>query len=352
MGGSGIGSAWLALLLAMPFAAAAQVDLSVLDRDMSGEPAQVLVLGTVHLSGLPETFDPDSLEPVIERLAAFAPDIITIEATSGEECDMAARHPAVYGEDYCSGIGAAQAATGLSIPEAIAEVRRILADWPDRPTPAQRRHLASRMLAAHERASALVQWLQLPESERRAGDGLDATLVEALRTLEQRRNEDYLIAAPLAARLGLQRVHAADNHTGDNLHVDDEAAFGKDLREAWDSASDAMDAAERAEKALVDRGDMLGLYRTINRTHNLQMLADANAGVAMRHPSAERYPQIWAAGWEIRNLRMVANIRESFRERPGARVLSIVGVSHKPWFDTWLGQLQGVRIVDAEEVLK
>lgn len=57
-------------------------------------------------------------------------------------------------------------------------------------------------------------------------------------------------------------------------------------------------------------------------------------------------------GWEIRNLRLVANVRETFRERPGARVLCIVGASHKPWFDNWLGQLQGVDIVNVAEVLK
>jgi hypothetical protein len=56
-------------------------------------------------------------------------------------------------------------------------------------------------------------------------------------------------------------------------------------------------------------------------------------------------------GWEIRNLRMVANIRETFRERPGSRVLVIVGASHKPWFDNWLGQLQGVDIVDVAQLL-
>ena len=61
---------------------------------------------------------------------------------------------------------------------------------------------------------------------------------------------------------------------------------------------------------------------------------------------------MWVAGWEIRNLRMVANIRETFREQPGARVLSIVGVSHKPWFDGWLRQLQGVDVVDVGPVLK
>jgi hypothetical protein len=103
-------------------------------------------------------------------------------------------------------------------------------------------------MAANDRPSAYVQWLQLPEAERRAGDSLGAALV---------------------------------------------ATLGQ-----------------------------------IGTTNN------------------ESCPQMWVAGREIRNLRMVANMRETFRERPGARVLSIVGASHKPWFDTWLGQLQGVDIVD------
>lgn len=354
MSGGWTGRGWwvLALALAMPSAVRAQVDLGVLDKDMSGTPAQVLVLGSVHLSGMPEGFDPASLEPVIDRLAAFRPDIVTIESMSGEECDLIVRHPTVHDPAFCAGTEEAQAATGLDVPAAIAEVRTMLANWPQRPTPAQRRRLASRFMAANDRASALVQWWQLPESERRAGDGLDATLVEKLAELETRRNENYLIGARLAARLGLQRVHAVDNHTGDNIAVDDEQAFGKDLKAAWGSDRAALDEAERIQKALAEAGDMLGLYRSINRGGNLEMLADANAGTAMRFPSPGRYPQIWVAGWEIRNLRMVANIRESFRERPGARVLSIVGVSHKPWFDSWLGQLQGVEIVDATRVLE
>ena len=49
---------------------------------------------------------------------------------------------------------------------------------------------------------------------------------------------------------------------------------------------------------------------------------------------------------------MVANIRETFRERPGARVLSVVGASHNPCFDGWLGPLQDVGVVDVVGVLK
>ena len=329
-----------------------QVDLTRLDEGMVGSRAQVLVLGSVHLNNLPKTFKAQSLAPVLDKLAAFQPDIITIEALSGEECDLAARHSSVYGSDYCAPTDAAKAATGLDIPAAIARVNAILAAWPTEPTPAQRRQLASLFLAANDRASAYVQWLQLQQPERRAGDGLSDELVAMLRTIETRNNESYQIGAQLAARLGLQRVHAVDNHTGDNVRVADAQAFGKALQAAWDSDRAQLDAKEKREEAFIAAGDMLSLYRAINGPESQQILAESNVVPTMRSQSPERYPQIWVAGWEIRNLRMVANIRETFREKPDARVLTIVGASHKPWFDSWLGQMQGVEIVDAVQALK
>ena len=335
-----------------PAAGQGPVDLTTLDRDMVGPPAQVLVLGTVHLSGMPKDFEPERLDAVLDRLAAFGPDIITIEALSGEECDLAARHPAVYGADYCRDTNAARAATGLDVPAAIAEVRKAIKAWPARPTPAQRRHLAALFLAANDRASAYVQWLQLPEAERRAGDGLDEALVAMLGEVATRNNENYQVAARLAARLGLQRVHAVDNHTGDSIDLADAQGFGKAVQEAWDAGGVEFKAAREREEALSRGSDLLPLYRYINRPEYVKAHADVNVGAPMRSRSPERYPQIWVGGWEIRNLRMVANIREAFRERPGARVLSIVGVGHKAWFDGWLGQMQGVEMVDAEQVLK
>lgn len=340
------------LALAMPAAAQTPIDLSTLDHGMSGPRTQVLVLGTVHLSQLPKDFDRSALDPLLDRLAAYRPNIITIEAIGGEQCDLAARHPSVYGEDYCPDTDKAKAATGLDVPAAIAAVNKALAAWPAQPTPAQRRHLAALFLAANERASAYVQWLQLPEGERRAGDGLDATLVALMGEIAARNNENYLVAAQLAARLGLPRVHAIDDHTGDNLQITDMETFGREVKQAWHSGRSALDKAEQQEEALGKGQNLLPLYRFINRPDNLWLRADVNAGATMRAKSAQHYPQIWVNGWEIRNLRMVANIHQTFRERPGARVLSIVGVSHKPWFDSWLGQMQGVEIVDVESVLK
>jgi hypothetical protein len=339
-------------IAALPFAAQAQVNLTVLDRDMVGPRAQVLVLGTVHLRKLPAGFNPASLDGVLNRLAAFRPDIITIEFQSGEECDLFARHPAKHGDPYnCTSTDAAKEATGLDVPTAIAEADKMLKAWPAQPTAAQRRRLAALFLAASDSASAYVQWLQLPEAERRTGDSLNAALVEMLGKIATRNEESYQLAARLAARLSLQRVHAIDNHTGDNVDVADTKAFGRSLEAAWAGAAEFEERNKR-EGVLSQAPDLLPLYRYVNDPEGLRRLAEANVSPAMRAKSPESYPRMWVAGWEIRNLRMIANIRETFRERPGARVVSIVGESHKPWFDAWLGQLQGVDIVDVAKVLK
>ena len=340
------------LIAALPFAAHAEAELAGLDRDMAGPRAQIAVLGTVHLKNLPTSFNATSLEGVLSRLASFRPDIITIETESGEECDLAARHPVKYGPDYCPHTDAARAATGLDVPAAMVEVDKTLKAWPAKPTSSQRRRMAALFLSANDVASAYVQWLQLPEAERHAGDSLDAGLVEMLGQIGTRNNESYQLAACLAARLGLRRVYAVDNHTGDTIDVADKPAFVRAIEAAWNAGSAALNERLKVEKVLLQAPDLLPLYRYINDPEGLRVLAEVNVGAALRAKSPEGYPQIWVAGWEIRNLRMVANIRETFRERPGARVISIVGASHKPWFDNWLGQLQGVQIVNVRGLLE
>ena len=59
----------------------------------------------------------------------------------------------------------------------------------------------------------------------------------------------------------------------------------------------------------------------------------------------------WLALWETRNLHMVGHIRRVTTQHPGGRVLVIVGSSHKPFFDAYLRQMMGVKVVDAQAVL-
>ncbi|HWU53744.1 MAG TPA: hypothetical protein VN153_13130, partial [Tahibacter sp.] len=127
------------LLALSAFGAQAQGPLPVLDGKMSGPRSAVLVLGTPHLAEIKRPLG-EPLQPLLERLAAFKPDIITIENLSGEQCDLIARHPAVYPAEelapYCVDTKPAQAATGLDVPAAIAEYTKTLRDWPAQPSAA------------------------------------------------------------------------------------------------------------------------------------------------------------------------------------------------------------------------
>src|SRR3546814_14542299 len=63
----------------------------------------------------------------------------------------------------------------------------------------------------------------------------------------------------------------------------------------------------------------------------------------LNRPSPDQVGRRRVALWEVRNLRMVANIREVAARHPGGRVLVIVGSAHKPWFDAYLRMMTAVR---------
>lgn len=326
----------------------------------AGAPNEVLVLGTTHLSGLPKSFDPAMLSPLLDRLASWKPTAITTESLSGLQCDSLRRYSFRYAEtiaSYCSDPTPAARATGLDVPAANAQIERLLAAWPSMPSAAQRRHLAAVFMAGGERGSALVQWLRLPQNERRASDGLSQELVDALNAFEDRRNETSLVAAVLAARLGLERLWSVDDHTADTPDGPDPAerkAYADAISAAWDNPATHSRQAEetRLHEGLGRPGGLMDMYRALNAPEQAALIYKSDFGAALQEPSPQRFGRSYVGYWETRNLRMVANIREVLGRHPGTRLLAIVGASHKPYFEAYLNLMHDVRLVDAEAVLR
>lgn len=322
----------------------------------AGPPTQILALGSTHIGQIDVVLTPAMLLPLLDRLAAFKPDIITHEGISGEQCDVLARYPARYPrmfENYCFDAAAAERATGLAVPAAMARIEQILAAWPAQPTAAQRRQLASVFLAANDRPSARVQWLQLPEAERKTGDGIDEVLLKIVTRAGAKPNETYEIAVVLAARLGLNRVYAVDDHTADSIQGLAGPELDKFLQGFWGTSKSAIvDDFDRREAALKTGDDVLAFYRLTN-TPAVQVEFIAIDYIrAMNTPSPQNFGRVYAAWNETRNLRMVANIRAVFGTRPGARVLNVVGASHKAYYDAYLGMMSDVQLIDAAAVLR
>ena len=347
----------LVLAIAAPAAYTPPFDPRQLKGNVAGPPGELLVLGTPHLSGLPEGFKPESLEPLLARLAEWKPAIVTIEGLSGPDCEYLIRYKPLYpgAADYCWDPAPAQKIVGLDMVAATIEADRLLAAWPANPGPADRRRLAALFLAGGEPASALVQWLRLPVAERRAGDGLDTMLVAELEKLRTRRNENFLIGSALAARLGLERVYATDDHSADGVtaSLDKDPGYGAALQRIWDNpVVKERIAADQALQAKLDSDGALALYRDYNDPATMRQAFDSDFGAALTDTSPQQYGRRYTGWWETRNLRMVANIRAAMAVRPGSRTLAIVGASHKGYFEAYMDMMHDVRLVDANSLLK
>ena len=333
---------------------------SELKGPRSGPANVVMVVGTPHLAQLPPAFTPDQAGPLVDALARFRPQMIGVEDRSGVQCDGLRRFPSRFADvvkSYCSDVDAAHAATGLDTPAATAEADRMLGAWPAAPSPAQRRRLAAVFLAGGEEPSAEVQWLRLSPAERHAGDGLDAALVARLETLRASRNETYAVAAPLAARLGLERLYAIDDQSAWTPDPTDPAelkAQGAAIQKAWDNPATAE--RKRTDDALNARlgqpGALLAYYRALNAPGQAALTFRSDFGAALEEPSPERFGRGYLAYWEARNLRMAANIRLALGEHPGSRMLVIVGASHRGYLEAYLNESHDVRLVDAATLLR
>lgn len=358
-------NALLVAVAALPALASAQspagtpaFDPKSLRGTQEGPITQVLTIGSAHLSQLEKKPTPAELDSLLDKLEGFRPTIITHEGLSGEQCDQVERYKTRYAgisDDYCWSTAEVQKSTGLTVPMAMEAIETTLKSWPAAPTASQRRKLASLFLAANDRPSALVQWLRLPLIERKPGDGIDRPLMDILGKLESQPNETIAIGVALAVRLGLERLYAVDDHTADSIQTAAGPDFATAIQAHWSSpGADAVPELVRYYSSKADATktrDYLEFYRVTNDPATQRAFINFDYGRALKMLGDGLYGRRYVAWFEARNLRMVANIREAFGNAPGARVLNIVGVSHKGYYDAYLDQMSDVQIIDALAVL-
>ncbi|NNU15871.1 hypothetical protein HK107_05990 [Parvularcula sp. ZS-1/3] len=343
-----------ALLAACATAPEERIDFSGVQDDLAGEPTKVLVLGTVHINQQPaEAFDLANLSLVLEKLEAFEPDIIAIENVDGEDCFVMRAFGNVYpgvADRYCPDPQPALASLGMTQPEATMALWTLLDEVGDDPAPAQRRRLAALFWATGNPYSSVVQWYGLDEAERRTGDGIDESLLELIEKRSQSRNESNAIAAVLADRAGLQQVHPMDDHTADRVIIRSKTNPYKILgEEVWGKYAPAGRAFyEETLKLIGTQEGVVEAYRRLNSLEAQKMTIAGDFGAAAAHSEETRTYVAW---WQARGLRMAANVVEAAGTEPGARVLVIVGASHKAYFDAYLDQMQDMEILSVDDVL-
>ena len=336
--------------------AAPVIDFAGVQAQLGGEPTRVLVLGTSHLNQLPEqAFDPSHLSLVMDRLEAFDPDIIAIEAIGGRGCEQLRSFPDLYpgvADRYCWEPDLALESLGMSQAEAASAAEEALRDWPEAPTASDRRRLTALLYGAGEPWSATLQWARLEEAERIAADGVGEALIARLDRHLASRNENKLIGVDLGLRLGLDTLAAMDDHTADLIQARAPEELGPAIQSVW-GQDHPLDTQYRGLQATY-LGSPEGIrdgYLFLNSEPYQRYVIEGDFGLAAASPEADAVSRQYVAWWQARGLRMAANVIEASGNQPGARVLVIVGASHKAYFDAYLDQMHDVELVSVEEVL-
>lgn len=337
---------------------AAAVDIADEAARQRGHKVQIAVLGTTHLREAPEALTrQDRFAPLVERLAAFKPDLVAVESIAGAQCDYLRAYEFAYedtAKTYCTDPTAARALLKLDGVAAEREIEKTL-EAGRSVTPAQRRRLIALFLAAGEPASACVQWLRLAPVERLPDANLSAELITQVEKRLSRRSEDTFIAIPLAVKLGLERIYPVDDHTGDRATGPiDEAAWGVNMKRVWSNphAQTRHQLDKQALDSAVASGDVLAWYVWSNSPQAAQLTVAGDFGAAAADTSEQRTGRAYLAYWETRNLRMAANIREVVGRTKANRALTIVGASHKPYYERYLGMTSDVDLVVIDKLLK
>lgn len=330
-------------------------------RQQVDNPTKVMVLGTAHLSNAGEGWDPAVLNLLLDRLAAFGPDVITIENQPGPTAyklwayrGVSPETAATYAELALEMATTAGLSLDMDMPQAEAALRQTMAKLGDNPAPGERRRLAALFAAAGDPYSALVQWWHLPPPERVAGDGISRRLAAQLDELGQENEEGVLLAVKLAVRLGLQRVYQTDSQEDDVFTPEEADLFAQKVFPglAQSVTADPLVQQRGTVAEMTTPEAVLDAYRRLNDPRIERRLADLEWLGVIDRPTEKDVGRKRMAAWEARNLRMAANIRESAARAPGGKVLVIVGATHKLWLEAYLGMMSDIAIISTDKVLR
>ena len=123
---------------------------------------------------------------------------------------------------------------------------------------------------------------------------------------------------------------------------------------AWDNpyTHERRAASQQLEARLAEPDGLLAMYRAYNDPSQALIIYRSDFGAALTEPSPQGFGRRYVGFWETRNLRMVANMRDVVGRYPGTRMLTIVGASHKPYYEAYLNMMHDVVLADPEAVLR
>ncbi|RJP38352.1 MAG: hypothetical protein C4547_04570 [Phycisphaerales bacterium] len=353
-----------------PFVAlASPPDASQIVRDEALSPesrTRICVLGTIHLGQLAEEAPQRGIKALLDVLEKYKPDLIAVERIPGETIEFWLRQTPTYDQQIAAfaasaiDVGlAAQKHLNVTRREAEAQAAELLKTSQADPTgpvdAGQCARAAMLLAAAFDVSSAALQWSYLTNGQRAQFPAEAKAVATGLDKVLRSPTEDVAIGVALARRLGHNRLASIDDQCDAAFQLEHGAAMmaelgqTDELRKLQDSVL-MTELPARTSRAM-QSGDLVGLYRWINSAEYARADVDAQWHIFLRSRLASGLDRARAAAWEARNLIIAANLRRAIVAHRASRVLVIMGASHRPFLEAYLGQMMDVEIVAPETLL-
>ena len=169
---------------------------------------------------------------------------------------------------------------------------------------------------------------------------------------ELTRNEVDQVGLRLAAKLGLDRVDAAD---WSEMPPGTEADYDF---EVWANAHDQKDrlaaifdkSQAKIEEALLERSTITEYLCVLNQPDKLAANNQTYFDIALLGDPVNNPGATWVGSWHGRNLRIFANL-VGIAAKPDDRVVAVFGAGHKFLLDEFATESRAFKVDDVRSVL-
>ncbi len=324
--------------------------------------SSILILGVPPLNVLRKDFSPALLDSLILILKKFNPSLICIDGISPKEIE-AFQHLDEYHNKLVNSIASKEIYLAeqvrkkykLNYSKSIEEIDSLMRkDISDKALSIKERtELIKHLIAVYDIYSAALQWSYFSRQEKLKAE-LEPSLKEELDQLINSNDENSSIGIRLAREIKIQKLYPINDYT-DKFYLDkisDKLYEEMLISEVYlNSRKDILDyqTDKRLKDALANK-NLLPFFRHINSMDYIIKSTDKNWGIYYKMFLDSGLDRTRAALWEMKCLRIAANIREISSFYPGKNVLVIIDVSAKPFLEEYLKSMGDIRITGLEEI--
>ncbi|WP_337871712.1 DUF5694 domain-containing protein [Ignavibacterium sp.] len=316
----------------------------------------ILILGVPPLNVLRKDFSPTLLDSLIITLKKYNPELLCIDGIAPKEIEAF-----LSNSEYHFKLAHTLASKEIELAELVRKKYKITffkaSAFTDSVfqldlnntdiTFSERIELIKNLLASYDIYSAALQWSYLNKQEKNKVD-FDNKIKNALDVLINSNDENSSIGIRLAREKKIQKLYPVNDYS-DKIYLDkisDKLYEEMLISEVYlNSRKDILDLeTDKQLKQSLNRKNLLPFFKHINSTDYILRSTNKNWGIYYKMFLDSGLDRSRVSLWEMKCMRIAANIREISSFNPGKNILVIIDVSAKPFIEQYLKSMGDVKI--------